>query len=77
MSWLCIGWQQLIRHTRDKLQDLADGIRGSQIRADQRCSGQTPAFAGLVPVRAATNPASAAVAESTKNAVADRGDEDP
>jgi uncharacterized protein len=35
MSWLCAGWRQLIRHTRDKLQDIADGIRGSQIRAEQ------------------------------------------
>ncbi len=36
ISWLCSGWQQLIRHTRDKLQDIADGIRESRIRADQR-----------------------------------------
>jgi uncharacterized protein len=36
ISWLCTGWQQLIRHTRDKLQDIADGIRESQIHADQR-----------------------------------------
>ena len=36
MSWLCMGWQQLIRHTRDKLQDIADGIRASQTLADQR-----------------------------------------
>ncbi|MCP4153559.1 MAG: SPASM domain-containing protein [bacterium] len=36
ISWLCTGWQQLIGHSRDKLQDLADGIRGSQIRADQK-----------------------------------------
>jgi uncharacterized protein YecA (UPF0149 family) len=35
-SWLCNGWQQLIRHIRDKLQDIANGIRESQIRADQR-----------------------------------------
>jgi uncharacterized protein len=35
-SWLCTGWQQLIRHTRDKLQDIADGIRESWIRADQK-----------------------------------------
>lgn len=36
ISWLCTGWQQLIRYTRNKLQDIADGIRESQIRADQR-----------------------------------------
>jgi len=42
MSWLCTGWQELIRHTRDKLQDIADGIRESQIRADQRVLRSKP-----------------------------------
>lgn len=36
ISWLCAGWQQLVRHTRDQLQVMADEIRESQIRADQR-----------------------------------------
>ena len=36
ISYLCTGWQQLIRHSRHKLQDIAEEIRTSQIRADQR-----------------------------------------
>jgi uncharacterized protein len=36
ISWLCNGWQQLIRHCRYNLQDMAENIRESQIRANQR-----------------------------------------
>jgi uncharacterized protein len=35
-SWLCTGWQQLIRHTRDKLQVIAKELRERQISANQR-----------------------------------------
>jgi uncharacterized protein len=30
LSWLCAGWQQLIRHTRDKLHDVAEEISRRQ-----------------------------------------------
>jgi uncharacterized protein len=30
LSWLCAGWQQLIRHARDRLQDIAEELRSRQ-----------------------------------------------
>jgi len=31
LSWLCIGWQQFIRHTRDKFHALAEKVRAKRL----------------------------------------------
>jgi uncharacterized protein len=36
LSWLCTGWQQVIRHARDKLKMMADDLRWKQVLAQQR-----------------------------------------